>query len=158
MKGRMLTGQVLSSSYGGWAFNNYWDVPDTNVEPDLVYRRRFPNETTAITDAQLRTNPFFRPGPTALYGPNGNSYASPEQHRNTLLAEMIPALSFAAGSNRLESFGDDGNFDMPGIYAEAWPPERGGNTKWFHSDVKVVAYTYIFKLYEQFVTLGELDQ
>jgi hypothetical protein len=75
-----------------------------------------------------------------------------------LLAEMIPALSFAAGSNRVESFGDEGNFDMPGLYADGWPPERGGNTKWFHSDVKIVAYIYVHRLYEHFVALGGLDQ
>jgi hypothetical protein len=159
MKGRMLTGQVLSSNYGGWAFNNYWNVQDTSVNPDIVFRRRFPNETTTITNAQLTTNPFFSAGPSELYGANGSNYASPEQHRNTLLAEMIPALSFAAGANPLESRGDGGNFDLM-LLKNGWPEERlrQNNPNWLHSDFITVPYLYMHPALLKMIELGELNQ
>jgi hypothetical protein len=155
----MITGQVLSSNYGGWAFNSHWDTSDTNVEPDLVYRRMFPNETSMITDAQLKANPFFRPGPPELYGANGSNYASPQQRRNTLLAEMIPALSFAAGANRLESFGEQRNFDMMTLKS-GWPIERlnQNNPNWLHSDFKTVAYLYMNPVLLKMIELGQLNQ
>lgn len=157
MKGRMLTGQVLSSNYGGWQFNPHWDVLDLGNPPN--YSRHLPlSQTTTITDGQLKTDPFFKPGPMDLYGANGSNYASPQQHRNTLLAEMIPALSFAAGANPLGTLAPPGdsnkNFDMMAYKTDnLWPRS---NPEWEHSDIKIVAYSYVYQLYNKFVELGEL--
>jgi hypothetical protein len=165
MKGRMITGQVLSSNYGGWQFNEYWDVEQTYDDPndfeppETIRRRRLPDETGMITEADLITNPFFKPGPVELYSANGSSYASPQQHRNTLLAEMIPALSFAAGSNRLESRGEDRNFDMMSL-KNGWPQDRlsQNNPNWLHSDFKTVAHLYTYRVLMEIVQLADLDQ
>lgn len=146
MKGRFVTGQILSSNYGGWEFNPYYDLNSFyHMDPALA---------NGISNINLKVRPFFNPGPAELYGQNGSAYASPGQHRNTLLAEMVPALSFAAGSNNLESFGDGGNFDMMKM-KNGWPRS---NPDWQHSDVKIVAYIYLHKLYETFAELGELKQ
>jgi len=153
MKGRMLTGQVLSSNYGGWAFSLVWDITES-----WGNRQRTPSETAEIANDELKSKPFFRAGPADLYGPNGSKYASPEQHRNTLLAEMIPALSFAAGSNPLTLFAlpgrEDRNYDMM-EYRTGWPRS---NPDWQHSDLKLVAYPFVYKLYEKLVELGGLNQ
>ncbi|HEY5747343.1 MAG TPA: hypothetical protein VIU12_14795, partial [Chryseolinea sp.] len=160
MKGLMLTGQVLSSNYGGWAFNPYWDIIDLNNPPN--YSRHLPPEQADVLFEQLKEHPFLKPGPEELYGTSGSDYASGQQHRNTLLAEMVPALSFATGANALANF-ETGNFNvMDYKNGGSWPNERlqdgtKGNN-WLHSDVKDIAYIYVYPLYSKFVELGELDR
>jgi alpha-tubulin suppressor-like RCC1 family protein len=153
MKGRMLTGQILSSNYGGWAFSPTWDITEA-----WGNRQRIPSETAEIPNDELKSNPFFKSGPADLYGASGSDYASPQQHRNTLLAEMIPALSFATGSNPLSLFappgGENRNHNMM-EYKTIWPRT---NPDWQHSDIEVVAYSYVYRLYGKLVELGALNE
>jgi hypothetical protein len=148
MKGRMETGQVLSSNYGGWRFTNYYN------EGQVYYPQVPPAQTARITDAELKQQSFFWPGPAELYGANGGYYASPQQHRNTLLAEMVPALSFAAGANPAIRFGTR-NVNMPDEFKNGWPR---ANPSWQHSDAKVVGYLYIYKLFDAVVSEAGLKQ
>jgi hypothetical protein len=142
LKGRMETGQVLSSNYGGWRFTNHYN------EGQVYYPQIPPAQTTSITDAELKQYSFFWPGPAGLYGANGGNYASPQQHRNTLLAEMVPALSFAVGANPATRFGTR-NVNMPDDFKNGWPR---ANPSWQHSDAKVVGYLYIHKLFDAVVS------
>jgi hypothetical protein len=80
-----------------------------------------------------------------------------EAHRNQLLAEMFPARTLPAGANNILKL-EDRNFDMPALYVNGWPAERGAIRDWLHSDLKVVAYPYIFELFEKWTTLGALAQ
>ncbi len=148
MKGRMETGQVLSSNYGGWRFTNYYN------EGQVYYPQIPPAQTASITDAELNQQPFFWPGPAELHGANGNNYASPQQHRNTLLSEMVPALSFAAGANPVIRFGTR-NVNMPDHFKNDWPR---ANPSWQHSDAKVVGYLYIYKVFDAVVSEAGLKQ
>jgi len=43
-----------------------------------------------------------------------------------------------------------------------WPQERLGDQdkldRWFHSDIKNIAYPYVYRVFEEFVTQGGLKE
>jgi len=86
----------------------------------------------------------------------------------SFLSDAIPCLTLPLGANADTNldveFGGTRNFDMQGNYENSWPLGRGagqypaGTTfgEWHHSDVRAVAYTFTYKLFNQMVTLGNL--
>ena len=88
-----------------------------------------------------------------------------------LLASGIPVRSFAAGANKLdtlERFGESGrNFDMQDMRdvdateKPFWPEEReflldgGFGFDWFHTDIRDVAYPYVYEVFDEFVNIIE---
>lgn len=102
-----------------------------------------------------------------LYNPaTGSDFAT--RHRDTLLARMIPALSLVTGQDAVEAFTPANSlsrsFDInePAFRGDAdvplWPQNRLPNRDWRHSDLRVIAYPYVNKLYEKFIELGALNQ
>jgi hypothetical protein len=144
LKGVMGTGLVLGSSYGGWGFNlEYYVLPDKSA-------------ANVLPTEGLKTIPFFRLGSaTELAETSGSQYAHDNQTK--LLAEAFPALTLPAGgweggrTASDESFPKENVIDMQTAFTKSeWPDERGGNAKkkWLHSDLRNVAYTYIYKIFE----------
>ena len=163
LKGRTLAGEILGSNYGGWGFNRYWYVP---IDKGFT-RVRSPEEANGLVDAQLVNNPFFTSGPEDVHNDNGGMYVA--EHRNTLLAEMIPARTLPAGGNRVLSSafvrpdGEDRNFNLTSTdFQNGWPQERLSNdsqrNRWLHSDINNVAYSFTWKLFDRFKTLGALGE
>lgn len=74
--------------------------------------------------------------------------------RARLLAEAFPALTLPAGANFTEKFTVN-NFDMQTMQTHGWPAERD-TSAWKHSDLRVVAYPYVYKLFNELVGKGEL--
>jgi hypothetical protein len=73
-----------------------------------------------------------------------------------LLAESIPAMSFAAAANTVE--GAQANFNMMQQTNE-WPESRLNsirNANWLHSDLKNISLNYVLPMYEQMITTGGL--
>ena len=165
LKGKAPVDGILGSDYGGWGFNNAWDVFDVNI---MDVRRRTPSEAAGIESPLLRTMPFFLPGnETDLYREEtGSNYAL--QNKIRLLADAIPARTLAAGKRAVPSLlkdesNEEVNFDMQTLYKTKikgvvyWP--RGGlfqRDNWRHGDAREVAYTYVFTLFDKFVELGGL--
>jgi hypothetical protein len=121
-----------------------------------------------ITNSVLQTNAFFDMSvDTAMFttSPSGSTYA--QTNRNRLLSDAIPAVTLPIGSNPVTDPGIvAGNFDMQGLYENGWPIGRGkpqypaGTTasgEWHHSDVRVVAYTFTYQLFNKMVTTGKLQ-
>lgn len=115
----------------------------------------------ALTETQLKQQPFFR-----RFGEDIDVYADNDTDaqvfKNYLLARAIPALSDAAGRTAIS---DDEfpfvNFDMNISMKDGWPQERGPKEKdknWRHSDAKDIAYRYVYKLYDEWVTKGQLKK
>ncbi|MCW5548114.1 MAG: hypothetical protein KIT44_04050 [Opitutaceae bacterium] len=196
-KGRLLTGKIAGSRFGGWGFN-YFDFrrrPGRDgLGPELRPNGLTPPQAVALLDSvftpeTLREEPFFRPGRHRLrlttwvetgpggatqavtdrlgllYGPEtGSAFAA--RHRSSLLARMIPAMSFATGFDAVEKLtvdaGEARNFDLSSAairgVGEPWPAERGPEKKWLHSDLREVAYVYTHGLYKKIVELGELNR
>ncbi len=194
LKGRTITGKVVGSDCGGWGFNTFEfsKVPDVPGKgPVIAPNRMSPAQARAaadiFTDTVLQAVPFFDPGndgeevaswvPASdgsggyrvlreplglLYGQSGSAFAS--QHRDTLLARMIPAMSLAAGREAIEAFTPPNepsrNLDMNEMKT-SWPLARQGSNstrdRWLHSDLRDVAFPYVRTLYGKLVELGALD-
>lgn len=88
--------------------------------------------------------------------------------RAKLLAEAIPATTYAVGRNPVESFDSplegSRNFDMPTLYKSkilgvpAWPTERvnENDLRWKHGDMHRIGLVYIYELYEKINRTGTL--
>jgi hypothetical protein len=159
LKGRMLTGEILGSRWGGWGFNTS-DYGSSEGDPP-VYRPPTHEEALAITPEELKTKPFFRRTPAELFDANetaAKDYAKPmEQHGHLeeLLAKAIPARTYAIGANAVPSMGTARNVNLPeDDMKNGWPQERAG--RWKHSDFKDVAFVYTYKVYERVVGIGGL--
>jgi alpha-tubulin suppressor-like RCC1 family protein/pimeloyl-ACP methyl ester carboxylesterase len=174
LKGRQINLEIgkCGSTYGGWRFSlNLFGPAPTS-----------PEQAAQLSDASLINAPVFDPGFTNRVSPpppNGElppkeihagappwiidltnpttASVTARAHRNQLLAEMFPSRSLPAGANLSPNF-EDRNFDMPALYTNSWPPERGAIKDWLHSDVKVVAYSYIYGLFEKWTNLGTIEE
>jgi hypothetical protein len=162
---------ILGSVYGGWGFSrNFGHPPHT---PSV-------GESAGFSDLALRTEPVFDPGftlteysPSAEY-PFGQTVrqvhaaewvpdltdptrgaATAAAHANTLLAEMFPARTLPTGVRPLKFLGANRNFDMQTQFKNGWPTERD-LPDWQHTDIKTIAFSYIFPAFDVIVTLGDL--
>jgi hypothetical protein len=164
LKGLMQANGILSSDHGGWQFNT-------------SYASLTISQANALQGSQLKTNAFFNFGsPSGSFYPfnndlaletsSGSSYA--QANRNRILSDAIPCLTLPAGANlvpRLQPPESPGqmNFDMQASYENGWPLGRPPRTagvsaagEWHHSDVRAIAYTFTYKLFNQMVTVGNL--
>lgn len=192
LKGRLRTGKISSSNFGGWGFNFYhFDRSPHRSRQGPFLRRAVltPAEATMLmpefTPDVLREDPFFRPGGSrqrihswqmqpgaamrlisdrlgSLYGIGGSDFAA--RHRDSLLAQMIPAASTAVGRDPVELFGvpiTEFNFDMNSARLRPtgmpWPGSRGPDAAWRHSDIANVAYPYVFTVFDAMVQLQSSD-
>ena len=152
---------LIGSTHGGWRFpvNEYGD-------PDPAP----PATANTLSNSVLQVTPVFTFGSyfDSVVGPHpdltltnlatGSAYAA--ANRNRILSDAIPALSLPAGANQVPKFvPNDHNVDMM-IFENNWPagrPHTGSEAnKWYHSDFHEVAYTFTYKLFDQFVTTGNL--
>jgi hypothetical protein len=159
-KGACSEDWIVGSSHGGWKFNSSYDVSISNILQHLPPARAATNTT-----ATLQTNAFFdfgnytfsqHPDFVHLQGADGSSYA--QTNRNRILADAIPAMSQVLGANPVPTAGIVvQNFDMM-TFESGWPQGRTGGEKnmWHHSDYHNVAYTFTYKLFNQFATTGNL--
>ena len=68
------------------------------------------------------------------------------------LADAIPAESFAAGANALLVWGESRNYNFQSETPSGWPKlDDDDNPVWEHSDLKNVAYFYVYKLFKRLV-------
>ncbi|MBP5788189.1 MAG: hypothetical protein J6Y19_10305 [Kiritimatiellae bacterium] len=138
---------------GGWGFNGDYDPWfDSFPTPEEA--------TNLITMATLQTNSLFRRfDDPQLYTPAGDAFAHQPVIRARLLADAIPALSFAAGRNVMVNAGGGiTNIDLLSFrrgphLIDAWPRELDD---WQHSDLKEIAFPYLGELFEYIVEQGAL--
>ena len=160
-KGRQnLAGRLVPGvTSGGWGFRK---LPLSECIPILIFRscttdeQILPNDAFAISNEGLKVLPFFKPFVSDALLTDAGSAAVVENFPY-IMGYEIPALSFAAGSTRLNPFTVENAINMNGI-AVGWPFEERNITdmsiKWLHSDFKDVAYLYTHKLYKDMVDKG----
>ncbi len=171
LKGKAPVDGILGSDYGGWGFNlddqeyYFWGIAgDPPVAAKLPI---FPENAATLKPQQLRIRPFFSLGNESILfdEASGSNYAA--QNKIRLLADAIPARTLAAGKQMVTELGQINkfNFDMQatykttkkvnGQYVVFWP--RGGlfqRDNWRHGDAREVAYSYVYSLFDKFVSLG----
>ncbi|HEY5753500.1 MAG TPA: LamG-like jellyroll fold domain-containing protein [Chthoniobacterales bacterium] len=160
-KGSALIALATWDSYGGWGFNMGWDVNGYDKRTGTPTKtRRTPTQADELTDTQLRVASFFkRFSESRLYDDiQGSAVASDHFIRSQLLAEGLPALSFATGANALDLF-QDRNVDMMTLKTR-WPQQRLAqqDESWRHSDFREVAFYFTQKVYERFISEADLRQ
>jgi hypothetical protein len=105
----------------------------------------------AIKKDQLRTRPFFLMNPDfdSLY--KDPPPPLPPSLLEELLANEIPALTFAAGHRGVGEIRLERNIDIRQAFAvdKPWPQDRLNGYEWKHSDIYVVAYPYLSGLYDE---------
>ncbi len=162
LKGRMMVEGYTGSTYGGWGFNlNDYAEKDPygrNTSTPISFIL-----ANGISEADLKTKPFFNVKATdmnLLSPENGSQYAL--DNRDRLLAEAIPARTGAAGRNEIRSFLSLHNKDMQINFTKKdaeqkiiWPRADKDNI-WLHSDIREVAYPYIYSVFDDFIQEGGL--
>ena len=148
----------MGRNEGGWSFNSDHDVyeqPLGNLPSAL--RRRTPDETTNLTDAVLRECPFFGHfGNRGIYtSTNGTIVSENSAYRAQLLADAIPAESFASGANPVTAWItgiiDERNVNMATEYKDPNRINRISASHWIHSFFVGAPYMCIHGLYESIV-------
>ncbi len=95
---------------------------------------------------------------------DGDEWVPYYDTRAELLAEAIPAYSFAAGANPMIKFnppdGLNRNISMMRYRTDEaeWPPDgiHPDHRDWLHSDVRDVGYLHTYKLFDKFVEISGL--
>jgi hypothetical protein len=145
IKGRwQMTWLPIVECHGGWGFNSVYKNPDGS-SPLL------PEYANQLAPDQLRTNSFFRVFCRSdLYDPvGGSNVAKNRQVQSKLLAEAIPATSWATGGNMIDGRFSENNTDLMSLKNnQQWTAERDTD-KWRHGDFKDVSYFFNFKLYDE---------
>lgn len=144
-----------------------------NSQPQQSTAASASSQSDSLSDVSLRTVPFFQPGsPThlvsswisqgngssrlvsepliGLFATNDTGFAARNQSR--LLADFVPAMTQAAGAVIATGVANNTNFED---FENSWPSERTVNaafgTHWLHSDLKAVAYPYVYKAFDELV-------
>ena len=120
----------------GWSFNADYDVnnPDYVGGGDPLTLHLTPAQAAQLTDAQLRTVPFFGAFDDMSICTTNRVRDIPQ--KNQLLADAIPAESYAAGRNPIQKFL---NFDMQGL--------KSGGCDWTHSFIIQAPYAWTYRIF-----------
>ena len=135
---------------GGWGYNphyatNWWYV----TWPNRRMTDRFINRIGRLTRDELIRHPVFLPFEEGwLFTTNAISPAAVAPIRSRILADGIPAMSFAAGANPLGNNAVSGNIDYATCKSTPWPRDEG---QWYHSDIKNLAFRFVHRFFEKLV-------
>ena len=135
------------TAYGGWGFHR-WRIAGF----DYQYTRT--EAANMVVDGSITNNPVFDRG----YEPMLSSGAS-EQEVFMALAKYVPALSSPVGGNTVSLGNRIENHDLNfgNVYRNGWGrPAVKNQIPWLHSDMKDMAFFYVYKLYEQLIEKGAL--
>lgn len=135
----------LATREGGWGFHS-WPVDLPNGETEW---RTFTAQEAQemVTNGSIVTNAVFERSVAAMFSPT-----IPLADRNRILAYNVPAVSESTGS--VPTFESQSKFVNlnSSAYKNGWG--RSGNPyndQWLHSDMKDMAYYYVFRLYDELV-------
>ena len=134
---------------GGWGYNRYYATNTWYVTwPNRRMTDRFRKAISKLTDDDLKRHPVFRPFDEGwLFTTNTVAPAMVAPVRARILADGIPATSFAAGANSLGN-NVSGNIDYATLKSGTWPRRDG---RWLHSDIKKVAFIFNQRFFKRIV-------
>lgn len=139
-KGTAMLHLIPGNCEGGWGYNEDY----TNLAGNLSDFAKT-NEFSAI---ELTANPIFRKFDNSILHQT-NVIAIAQTELNKVMGDGIPAMSFAAGANQIPG-GQISNYDYQGQpLANGWPR---ANSIWRHSDIKNVAYFYVFNFFNYLIS------
>ena len=132
------------ASEAGWWFNQQHTVP---LSKDELLK-------TAFTPDEMKTSPPFSPfADRWLHTTNAVTESQVADVLPRILADGIPATTFAAGANEIGGVKANVNYHSLMTHKDVWPNEKmkGDTRLWEHSDIKNLSYYYAYKLFELIV-------
>jgi len=176
-----------ASEYGGWkwttgAVSPFYGIPNAEggiTRIDAVTFDGWLEGAAGVTFRQrLQGDPIsgleVPSGCENLYDPQlGSGVAATAWKRHRIFAQMIPERTLPAGGVGGSGMGDgevvslkqkfaiigESNievFDMP-ENRNGWPASRN-TARWLHGDIREVAYTHVWKSWQEIVNDGDLDR
>ena len=152
---------AAGSLSAGWGFHCW----TTNMNNETVWVKYSAAGANAmVMDGSIVTNAVFDRGVSAMFSPTISDYDKAD-----ILAFHIPAVSSPAG--KVETVGDepqdglDFNLNDSLFHANGWgreavlvTDEKGQHfeTPWLHSDIKNMAYYYVYPAFTNIVEIGDL--
>jgi hypothetical protein len=118
------------------------------------------NPTNVVRD----TSPSYYTGPSWIFNlydrdTTGSTLAAAPANNAQILAQAIPALSLPVGANKCTQILSARQFNMPALFADQtrWPRGNPDNAPptWKHSDINSVAYPFLYKLFNQIVSISQ---
>ena len=156
LKGMATLAGTLS---GGWGFN-VWQECDLQSDEMKSVRYSPAGAAAALASGSITNRTVFSVMDAAeMLNPNAT-----EDDVFLALAKHVPALSSPVGGNAVERSPIRENVDMNLNEDRNGVPRPNDwgrmhktfGTAWLHSDMKDMAFFYVYKLYEQLVTKGNL--
>ena len=158
-KQEVLKGVDMAGSLSaGWGFHCWM----TNRNDQMVTVKYSVAEANAlVANGTIPANAVFDRGVSAMFNSTISDYDKAD-----ILAYHIPAVSSPAGKVAIRSFQPRKDFDIngPDYRANGWGREGvlvedGDGTKhveknWFHSDIKNMAYYFIYPVFTNIVEKG----
>ena len=156
-KGCALWYGVNTATFSGAEIEGGWGISARYAANPLAYiplsgfnAFHFRNHTRE----DLVTSPLFTPFEDGrMASTNALDFADAEM-RAKMLGDAIPAESFAAGRNPTDGVSD--NYNMQCELPNGWPeainidlPNGVRQSAWRHSDIKNVAFWYVYLLFQQ---------
>lgn len=155
LKGMATVAGTLS---GGWGFN-VWPEYDSITREWKNVRYSPRGAANALADLSVKTKPVFNVSDAAeMMNPNAT-----DDDIFLALAKHVPAISSPVG--RRAVWNDNGksiNMNLNSENGGIARPRKWGRihpifgSAWLHSDMKDMAYFYVYKLYEQIIEKGHL--
>lgn len=159
--------RVAGTAYGGWNFY-YWYTRKTITfemagAAPVIYANEHSIEHYSVFDAErmvingtIPDMPVF----DRSYRPMFKREATSNEVFMAL-AKYVPAVSSPVGGTNVTMSANFENVDMNSGVDLIRPNDWGRKHKsfqkaWLHSDMKDMAYFYVYKLYEQLITKGSL--
>ena len=131
---------IAGTLAGGWGFH----FVSNSTSSVTIWRTYTSAEASAmVCDGSVVTNAVFARNALAMFSPSATQEAQWET-----LAKYIPAVSSSAGRRTIAQDVIDNQTLNDIEYRSGWGrdhPQHG--TSWLHSDVKNMAYRYVFPLY-----------
>lgn len=138
-------GSLAGTDSGGWGFHLLFDDP-----PTPFYSAE--DAARMVADQSITNHPVFNRDFMPML-----DRAATQNEVYSALAECVPAISSPVGGTRI-CVDKVENLDLNSSdYRDGWgrpPPQK--NHFWKHSDMKDMAYFYVFKLYDELVLNGGL--
>ena len=135
---------------GGWGYNPHYATNRFYVTwPNRRMTARFRKRIANLTQDDLIVHPVFRPFfEDGLLTTNVIPLELVAPIRARILADGIPATSFAAGANPLGNGSVSGNINYATCKSGEWPRKDGS---WRHSDIKNIAFRFNWKFFKKLV-------
>jgi hypothetical protein len=142
---------VAGTLCGGWGFH-CWTYYPLGSEDSVTVKYSAEEAHAMVIDGSIVTNAVFDRTYSAMLNPSATQTEQWE-----VLAKYVPAVSSAAGKivSGVEIMN---NFNLnDSTYRDDWGRNHEKYSKsWLHSDMKNMAYRYVNRLFEDFVSRGEM--